>query len=199
MLLLLGQLAQAIGHALRLVELARARPAPRRARARPGTRPGSSTPSRCVCSQTARRLSAARAGSCASSAAIPRARSASSRSQPHAGRLGARERLRRPPLRLLRKAAACGEQRAAALVHRPDQELRSEDSRPLVEQPRGRLPVAGAQLELAQVQALQGVRDALAALVGERQQPRQKSPAPRSTSPRQTSRWPATRSGESAM
>ena len=57
---------------------------------------------------------------------------------------------------------------------------------PLVEQARRGLPVAGAQLELAHVQSLQGVRDRLAALVGERQQPGQDHP--RAARPRRARR-----------
>ena len=92
-------------------------------------------------------------------------------------RLRARDRLGRPPLGLLREAAAGGEQRAAALVRREDQQLAVGGLGPLVEQARRGLPVAGAQLELAQMQPLQRVGDRLAALVGERQQPGQASPA----------------------
>ena len=68
---------------------------------------------------------------------------------------------------------------------------------PLVEQPLGRVPGAGAQLALAQVQPLECVGDGLAALVGERER-RLSSACAASISPRQTSCWAATRSGDSA-
>ena len=153
MLLLLGQLAQAIGH----------RAAPRRARRAPtsastrsgatGNAPGSSTPSLRMCSQTraqalgrARRLRA-------SSAAIPRARKRLEHLPADSRRLGAGERRRRPALRLLREAAAGGEQRArSARTSALISSCRSADS-PLVEQARRRVPLAGAQLELAEVAA----------------------------------------------
>ena len=96
--------------------------------------------------------SAARAGSCASSAAMPERPRGLERLPAVAARLGLRQRRLRPALGLLRHAAPGGEQRAAALVGRRDQELPVVGVGPLVEQPRGRVPLAGAQLELGQVQ-----------------------------------------------
>ena len=84
-----------------------------------------------------------------------------------AGRL----RARRAPRAAQCSASSGGprrrEQRAAALVHRPDQHSLGRLG-PLVEQRARGLPVADAQLELAQVEAQQRVRVRLAALVGER-------------------------------
>ena len=88
----------------------------------------------------------------------------------------ARDRLRSPFLRLARKSPAGGEQRAAPLVHRPDQELAFIRLAPLVEPACRRLPLACSQLELAEVEPLQEVRDRLASLVGEGEQPREERP-----------------------
>ena len=44
---------------------------------------------------------------------------------------------------------ADGEQRAAALVHRPQEQRAVRGFRPLVEETGGRVPAAGPQLELA--------------------------------------------------
>jgi hypothetical protein len=57
-------------------------------------------------------------------------------------------------------------ERAAALVHRPGQQLPLGRLAPLVEQASCGLPLARAQLELAQVQAHQGVRGWFALFVG---------------------------------
>ena len=69
-----------------------------------------------------------------------------------------------PAARLGGIAAAHREQRAAALIGRRDQEHAVVGVGPFVEEAGGRVPVAGAQLELGEVQAQPGVGDALAAL-----------------------------------
>ena len=91
-----------------------------------------------------------------------------------------------PSARAIASAAHCsasseaprsgGEQRAAALVRGEDQQLAVRGLGPLVEQARCGPPVAGAQLELAHLQSLQGIRDRLVPFVGERQQPGQDRP-----------------------
>ena len=87
-----------------------------------------------------------------------------------------RDRLGRPALRLARVPATGGKERAAALVHRPEQQLALGELRPLVEQALGLVPAAGAQLELAQVEPLERVRRGLAALVRHHHEPRQRLP-----------------------
>ena len=159
MLLLLGELAQPSRHRERLLELAElderfdelrsdredARLVDALALAcAPRRRAGSRLP---------------RSGSCASSAAIPRARSASSRSQPtplaseraiaSSAQRAASSREGRCP-----RQAAPGSARTSARQQLPLGRLG-----PLVEQALPRPPSRRTQLELAQVQAQQGVRD----------------------------------------
>ena len=92
----------------------------------------------------------------------------------NAGGLGARDRLGRPPPRLAGIPAAGGEQRAAALVHRPQEELVHGGLLPLAEEPFRFVPRADPELELAHVEALQRVGQRLAPLVGNRPQPAQR-------------------------
>ena len=186
-----------LGHRPRLVELAGSTSASTSSGAT-GNAPGSSDPSRSVCSQTAReaRRPPARARARAAPPS-PRARSASSMSQ----RTPPVRRARSPPSPNARPRSASPRRRRAARgsarTSARAAARRSDDLRPLVEQPLGLVPVARPQLELAQVQALQRVRGRLAPLVGDApaaaSAPRARAPI----SPRHTSRWPAMRSGDS--
>ena len=120
--------------------------------------------------------------------AIPSARSASSRSQ-------------RDPVCLARAIASSAQRTASPASPRPAARSARQRSyigqrssalfgglRPLVEEALGRVPAAGPQLELADVQALQRVRRRLAALVRHVEEPRQRLARASWISPRQTSR-----------
>src|SRR5205823_14503575 len=86
----------------------------------------------------------------------------------HAGRAG--DCVRRPALGALGVAAAHGQQRAAALVHRLDEDRALGGLGPLVEPALGGVPVARPQLQLGQVQAAERVGGGLAPLVREVEQ-----------------------------
>ena len=122
-----------------------------------GKAPGSSTPSRWVCSQTAPSSRAASAGSLASSAAMPRARVASSQSHRTPVYTASSTRPARPAPGLLDVAPAGGQQAAAALVHRPAQQGAVGRRGPVVEHPLDLVPPTGPQLQLAQVQPAERV------------------------------------------
>ena len=79
---------------------------------------------------------------------------------------GGGDRPGRPRLGLGGAPPSRGEERAAALVHRLDEQLGLGRLRPLGEQRLGRVPVAGAEVQLAEVEPLQGVGHRLALLVG---------------------------------
>ena len=89
--------------------------------------------------------------------------------------LGPGERTSGQRLGLLRKPTSDGKERARPEVGLLDQEL-AIGRLPLIEQPLGRVPVPRPQLEVAQVQALERVRDLLAADVRLGQQVRENRP-----------------------
>ena len=136
-----------------------------------GNAPGSRTPARSVWSHTHRSHSAAAPASCTSSSAIASARRASSSSQRTPLAWRARIRLRPPAPCLIREPAAGAEESPAPLVHRPVEQFAVGGLRPLVEPALRSVPLPRAQLELAQVQPLQGVRRGLTAFVRLRELP----------------------------
>ena len=89
--------------------------------------------------------------------------------------LGPRQRTGGQRLGLCRKPAPDGEERARPEVGLLDQEL-AVGRLPLVEQPLGCVPVPRPQLEVAEVQPLERVRDLLAADVGLGQEVRENRP-----------------------
>ena len=160
MLLLLGELAQPRRSTARASSSSPSSTSASTSSGATGKTPGSSTPSRSrVLPDRAQALGRARR-LVREQRGDPAARSASSRSQRDAGRLRAR-RAPPPPTR----SASSGRPRPAASSARQRSYIGQISSSPLgglgplVEQARGRVPLADAQLELAQVQPLQRVRD----------------------------------------
>ena len=119
MILLIGELAQARRHALAPPRARRVSTSASTSSGATGKAPGSRTPSRSVCSQTARSCSTALPGSWPSSSSVPSARRHSSRSQQTPVSLGAAHRLRGPASRLVgqcrgRRRGAPGSARTSA-------------------------------------------------------------------------------------